>query len=198
MTGQQHDARRIATAPRAVVQQEDARHNGSSTHRRVMPWLAPFALAALYLAELWREGAAQEPIGLAARVVLVAPLVVAAGVLLAIVEPAARADALTARLQPWLVWTPRVRAHPALRAPTMAPTGCGARSPMWTGGNRLSSWRVYPRLIGGSQGRKGGRRPCAHRSAPAGRRHDGAIPDGGRRARGGTPPGLDHRAAAGG
>jgi hypothetical protein len=79
-----------------------------SGQRWVTPWLAPIVLGALHLAQLWREGAAAEPVGLLVQLVLAAPLVVAGSVLLAVGEQAARAGVLTPRLRRWLVWTPRV------------------------------------------------------------------------------------------
>jgi hypothetical protein len=79
----------------------------TTTNRWLPPWLAPALLAALSLAELWREGAAHEPIGLLIQLILAAPLVLAAGVLLAVAEQEARAHALTPRLRHWLLWTPR-------------------------------------------------------------------------------------------
>jgi hypothetical protein len=78
-----------------------------TTYRRLPPWLAPAVLAALYLAELWREGAASEPIGLLIQLGLAAPLVLAASVLLAVAEQAVRAHTLTPRSRRWLLWTPR-------------------------------------------------------------------------------------------
>jgi hypothetical protein len=80
----------------------------SPADRWLMPWLAPAVLSALYLMELWREGATAEPAGLLVQVVLAAPLVLATSVLLAVLEQEARAHALTPRLRRWLVWTPRV------------------------------------------------------------------------------------------
>jgi hypothetical protein len=80
----------------------------STPYGGLLPWLAPAVLSVLYLLELWREGAAAEPIGLLVQVVLAAPLVLAATVLVVVIEQEARAHALTPRLRRWLVWTPRV------------------------------------------------------------------------------------------
>jgi hypothetical protein len=79
-----------------------------SRHNWIVPWLAPLVLGSLYTAELLREGAASEPIGLAAQLILGAPLVVAASVLFAVVDQEARTGDLTPRLHGWLRWTPRV------------------------------------------------------------------------------------------
>ena len=76
--------------------------------RWVLPWLAPPVLAALYVAELVREGAAAEPGVLPVQLALAAPLVVAGSVLLAVAEQEVRVRALTPRLRRWVVWTPRV------------------------------------------------------------------------------------------
>ncbi|HZQ99536.1 MAG TPA: hypothetical protein VFC93_12060 [Chloroflexota bacterium] len=79
-----------------------------SRHTWIVPWVAPLALGSLYTAELLREGAASEPIGLAVQLVLGAPLVVSASVLCAVVDQEARTGELTPKLHRWLHWTPRV------------------------------------------------------------------------------------------
>jgi hypothetical protein len=83
-------------------------HDRTSHHRWLAPWLAPIASGGLYLTELLREGATDEPVGLLAQIVFAAPLVVAATVLLAALEQEVRMGELTPRLRGWLVWTPRI------------------------------------------------------------------------------------------
>ena len=82
------------------------RQAAAAPHWR-MPWLAPVVLSGLYLIELWREGAAAEPMGLLIQMALAAPLVLAATVLLAVGEQEIRIHSVTARLRGWLRWTPR-------------------------------------------------------------------------------------------
>jgi hypothetical protein len=72
-----------------------------------MLWLAPLVLSALYLIELWREGAFVHPVMLLTQVVFAAPLVVAGCVLLMVLEQEGRAHTLSSRLRSWVVWTPR-------------------------------------------------------------------------------------------
>lgn len=83
-------------------------NRGAPSTSWLMPWLAPVVLGALYVAELWREGLATDPLMLLIRAAFGAPLVVAGSLLLAVAEQLGRAGALTPRLRRWLVWTPRV------------------------------------------------------------------------------------------
>jgi hypothetical protein len=74
----------------------------------ITPWLAPFGLGVLYIAELAWEVGISDPGRLAMQVLFATPLVITLSVLLSALEQQLRTHELGPRLRGWVLWTPRI------------------------------------------------------------------------------------------